>query len=53
MGSTIERPTLLMKKNWIRETEMKDEKLGDGTDFRKEDMSAAQQPAARRKVNNA
>ena len=32
---------------------MKDEKLGDGTDFRKEDMSNAQQPLAKKKMANA
>ena len=47
MGSTIERQTMLMKKNWLRETTTLDEHLGKGTDFKQEDMSAAQQPMAR------
>ena len=39
MGSTLERPTMLMNKNFVQNTTTVDEKLDKGSNFQKVDMS--------------
>ena len=38
MGNTLDRPTMLMKKNFIQNTETLDENLKEGTTYKKMNM---------------
>jgi hypothetical protein len=40
LGNTLDRPTLLMKRNFIRATTNQDENLQKETQFRKRDLGA-------------
>ena len=44
MGSTLERPTMLMNQNFVQKTTTLDEQLDEGTAYKAADMSQAQQP---------
>ena len=37
MGNTLDRPTLLMKRNFVQDTKTLDEKLNQGEEFKKVD----------------
>ena len=39
MGSTLERPTMLMNPNFVQTTTTVEENLNKGTNFQKVDMS--------------
>jgi len=41
MGSTLDRPTMLMNKNFIQETQTLSEDLKGGDKFKRQDMGMA------------
>jgi hypothetical protein len=36
VGIILEKPTVIIKKNYVRDTEFAEEKLAAGTDYKKE-----------------